>query len=554
MKLASLHNNNIILNFRYDKGIIEMIKTLSGRRWVSTKKSKHWQAPICLETIEKLLKWDFILDVDILKWRDKLTSTDYNDNINIPGLKGTLRPFQNIGISYIQAKGGCCLLADEMGVGKTVQAIGYLQWRKRIRPVLVACPASAKGVWSKHVKNWMTGANKVYVLEGKPKPETIALMLKADIVVVNHEININDTKKTIDPRTDKKKVVSIKNTGWEDHLNRVGFKMLIIDEIHYLKNNKALRTKAIRKLAKKISKVLGLSGTPFENRPVELFVPLNIINPGIFPDYFKFIREFCGAKHNGFGWNPTKATNKSKLHYILTSTIMLRRKKSEVLTELPPKNRIVIPIKIDHRKYEKAEDEFIEWLDENYDNPAASIVEMGKLKRAVVDAKLDSSIQWIWDYLETGNKLVVFCHHKDIVEKLEKRFAGMAVTISGKVPTKKRNDIEQRFQTDDSIRLFIGTKAACEAITLTAAPATCFIEFWWEWSKHNQAEDRVDRMGQEADSVTAYYLIAEGTIEEDIAILLDEKSEPANAILDGKETEETSMIMGLLKRYNKEEK
>lgn len=547
---ASLHNKKIILKFRYDIDVIEMVKTLSGRSYVSKK--KQWQAPLCIETIEKLLKWDFILDIDILKWKDQLTNT-YPDHINIRGLKGELRPFQNTGVSFTQAKGGCVLIADDMGLGKTVQGIGYMQLRQRLRPILVTCPASAKGGWAKHIREWMSGDNnKVYVLNGKPKPEDIPLMKAADIVIGNFDILINDTIKKTDPQTGKVKSVGIKNTGWEDYLTKVGFKILVIDEIHYLKSNKALRTKAVRKIARKINKRIGLSGTPFENRPVELFVPLNIINPGIFPSYFDFIREFCGAKHNGFGWDTTGATNTEKLNYILTSTIMIRRKKEDVLPELPPKNRIVIPIEIDRKKYKAAQQEFDEWLDNNSDNPAAAMVEMGKLKRAAVDAKLDQAIQWIWDYLETGNKLVVFCHHKEIVERLEKRFAGMAVTIAGKTPTKKRYEIEEQFQTDDKIRLFIGTKAACEAITLTAAPATCFIEFWWEKSKHNQGEDRVHRMTQEADSVTAYYLLAVGTIEEYIAGILDGKGQVLDAVLDGKKTEETSMIMELLKKYREE--
>lgn len=302
--------------------------------------------------------------------------------------------------------------------------------------------------------------------------------------------------------------------------------------------------------------VLALSGTPIVNRPVEFYNPINLVSPGLFPSFFHYARRYCGAIHNGFGWDFNGASNTQELHHKLTSSIMMRRLKKDVLKELPTKRRLTVPIEIETGcEYWRAERGFNEWLrgisPEKAEKAAAAeaMVKINYLKQLAVAAKMNSCIEWIRDFLDSGEKLVVFAHHKQTVDELMKEFGAAAVKIDGSVSASGRQAAVDAFQTDDRIRLFVGTKAAAEGITLTAASSTCTIELQWQPGIHSQMEDRVHRIGQTADSVTAWYLLAGGTIEEDIAELIDSKQQVLSQVLDGEEAAEESLFTELLRRF-----
>ena len=343
--------------------------------------------------------------------------------------------------------------------------------------------------------------------------------------------------------------------SWMPILKGIKFKTLIIDECHYIKNSKAQRTKAVRKLAKKIPHVIALSGTPITNRPIEFFNTLNIIKPEKFPAFWGYAMEYCAPKHNGWGWDFTGASNTKKLHEELVSSIMVRRRKDQVLQDLPEKVRTVIPMELDNRKeYYKAQNDFLSWLREEEGVEAAIkasraqvLVQIERLKQLAAQGKIKGAVGWIKDFLDSDQKLVVFCVHKNIVDLLMKEFKGMVVKIDGSVPTDKRLQIVEQFQTDDKIRLFVGNiRAAGVGITLTAASNTCFLELGWTPGEHDQAEDRVHRIGQEASSVNAWYLRADGTVENDIAHLIDKKREVIANVLDGHDVDEKKILTELL--------
>ena len=144
----------------------------------------------------------------------------------------------------------------------------------------------------------------------------------------------------------------------------------------------------------------------------------------------------------------------------------------------------------------------------------------------------------------------MFCTHKKQVDLLKAHFKHQAVRLTGETSHKKRKQAVERFQDNDTVRLFIGNiKAAGVGITLTAASNTCFVELGWSPGEHLQAEDRVHRIGQEADAVTAWYLVAQATVEEEIAGLLDSKQKILSQILDGEEVEAGSVLTELLEKY-----
>ena len=474
----------------------------------------------------------------------------------VPGLpKGSaLRPYQIQGVRYIESRHGRALCGDEQGLGKTVEALVWLHRHPEARPAIIACPASLKLNWEKETRKWLPN-EPVYVLSGRwSKTKHVPT---DGIIIINYDILPGKYKKVMDPKDQKMKERKIPNTGWADALAKKKPQSITFDEIQYIKDIKNHRGKTCKALAKKIPNVLGLSGTPIENRPKEFFNPISIIDPTIFPSFWNYAQEYCGAKHNGFGWDFTGATNIKQLHEKLKKSVMIRRLKKDVLPELPPKNRMVVTLNLDNRKeYNKASGDIISYIRDTKGEEAAEkaekaqgLVTIETLKQLAIKGKISACIEWIERYLENNDKLVVGCVHTNIVEQLVEHFDEIAVCIYGSTPLKKRHENVTAFQEDPNVKLMIGNvKAAGVGLTLTAANATATIEFEWKPAIHSQFEDRVHRIGQEADSVFAYYLVAQNTIEEDIAALLDEKMKVLNQVLEGEKVDDESLLTELLKR------
>lgn len=178
------------------------------------------------------------------------------------------------------------------------------------------------------------------------------------------------------------------------------------------------------------------------------------------------------------------------------------------------------------------------------------MVRIEALKQLAVQGKIKQAVQWIRDFLDNnGNKLVVFGVHKTVVDALMKEFKEEAVKVDGSVSATKRDEAVVAFQEDPNVKLFVGNiQAAGTGLTLTAASAVAFLELPWTPGESAQAEDRCHRIGQK-DTVNVYYLLADNTIEMEIAQLLDEKKAVLNAVLDGKEVEETQLLTELIKKY-----
>jgi len=158
------------------------------------------------------------------------------------------------------------------------------------------------------------------------------------------------------------------------------------------------------------------------------------------------------------------------------------------------------------------------------------LVRLQTLKLCAAVGKLDAAKEWIENFIASGQKLVVFAHHHKIIDELIDAFP-QAVHTKGSAEA--RNNAVERFQNDPKVKLFIGSlKRDGVGLTLTAASATATLELGWNPAAHDQAEDRVHRIGQK-DAVTAYYLLASGTVEERIASLIESKRKTVNAVADG---------------------
>lgn len=457
--------------------------------------------------------------------------------VNFDSLQMDLKPYQREGVQYIFAREGRMLLADEQGLGKTAQAIAWAFLSEQHRTCIV-CPASLKLNWKREVGMW-TGETDVYIAEGRNVPENAKKdILSSRWIVINYDI--------LD--------------SWLYILLRSKCSALVFDEVQALKNGKTKKTKAAHALSKKSPHILALSGTPVENRPSEFWPLINMIDPMLFPSKVRYSERYCDLKQNDHGSQDiTGASNTKELHKILSDTLLLRRKKADVLQELPEKQRAVISVAMstkDARNYARAENDFRTWVKSEFPHKAKAtrkaeaIVKIGVLKKLAAMAKLPLVFDWIDTYLESTPKLVVFAHHHAVIDELKGHYGKRAVVIDGRVPASKRQAIRDQFQDDPEIELFIGNiKAAGSGLTLTAARDTLTVELVWTSTAHDQCEDRVHRIGQR-NAVIAYYMLCSGTIDERIAQLLDAKRTVVTEILDGEDPVDTDLLNELLTQFS----
>ena len=218
-----------------------------------------------------------------------------------------------------------------------------------------------------------------------------------------------------------------------------------------------------------------------------------------------------------------------------------------------------IPVEISGHnaaKYYEAEQDLIKFLKKYADNKkvesakrAEAIMKLNILRKLVVEAKANTCLEWIEEFLESSKKLVVFAWHQNIVNLIYEKFGSIAVKIDGSVSSKDRQTAVESFQNDEKIRLFVGNiKAAGTGLTLTAASDTCTIELSWSPSDLAQAEDRVHRIGQK-NGVCNYYLLAKDTIDDYMMNLIDEKKKVFDMLMDGKETDNDTLLNKLMERY-----
>ena len=277
-----------------------------------------------------------------------------------------------------------------------------------------------------------------------------------------------------------------------------------------------------------------MTGTPILNRPRELWPLLHAIDPdGIGKNFMGYHRRYCGAEKTRYGWNFDGATNLPELSDNLRSSIMVRRLKADVLTELPAKRRQLIELPQgdvlgDIIVAEKEAFEAI-W---DLKASAAKFTEISEKRLAVSRAKLPQVIEHVASLLESLDKIIVFAHHGEIVDALDEAFASRAVAVSGTTPPADRQALVDRFQTDPHCNVFIGTiLAAGVGLTLTAAQTVIFAEFDWRPGMMEQAEDRARRIGQ-TGSVLIRYLVFDGSIDAKMAQTFVAKKDVADAALD----------------------
>jgi SWI/SNF-related matrix-associated actin-dependent regulator of chromatin subfamily A-like protein 1 len=567
-------NDFFSISFPYHPTLVEAVKKIPLRKFDA--KSKNWNVRAdhqVIEYIEVFAKYfKFEITEEAQRLIDKFKQP-ISENEEMPTLKMQLRPFQKVGV-LTAIKFERCFIADEMGLGKTAESIAAVE-KLNAYPCLVVVPASLKLNWQREINMWVNRSSKIIsgVIKRDEDDNIIPVDYDADFVIINYDILDRDaTKKKNKENIDDNQEEKISHLS---SMEEIKFKSIIFDESHYIKNHKAQRTKAIKKLAKGIKYRFALTGTPLLNKPKELMTQLDALDRlDSFGGFWSFAKRYCGAFETEFGWSMGDSTNLDELHDKLDKLCMIRRLKIDVLKELPPKQRTYLPIEIDNEEeYKLAVKDFRKWLrkklidPEQYKNEvehlknltksqkkllieskinsridktlsAEALVKIEYLKQLTVRGKMTKFKEFIDNALEQGIKLVVFATHKDIQNELWEIYKDRNATrIFAEDTLVERDKNISKFQTDDSCRLIIASlKAGGVGITLTKSSTVVFIEFGWTPADHDQAEDRCHRMGQN-DSVNCYYLYGKDTIDEGTIELIQKKRSIAEAAIDGKSTD-----------------
>jgi SWI/SNF-related matrix-associated actin-dependent regulator 1 of chromatin subfamily A len=447
----------------------------------------------------------------------------------------TLFKYQKKGVRGIELFAGRALLADSMGLGKTIQALWWAKNYLEEWPVFIVCPAYLKRHWAREARKHFD--IHVEVLEGtRPQPAVTDHFLRNKIYVLNYDIL----------------------SAWLPYLINLEPELVILDEAHMVKSRNAKRTKAAKQLCRASPHVLALTGTPMTNRPSELFPILNMIRPDVYNSFWSYAKSYCNPQKKPWGWEFKGAEHLDKLHAELKSTLMIRRLKEDVLKDLPSKQRFVIPFKLRHKKeYDLAHSEFIKWLRRNFGGRNADraaraerMVKMGYLKRLAAVLKLPDVADWVEDTLEESDgKLILFGVHKKVLLPLFDKFRDTAVLVTGKVAAGKRQLLFDKFVNDRKTRLLVGNiQAAGTGWSATGTSVTAFAEVGWTPAEHSQAEDRTHGInrGIEGTRSTSYYLVAEDTIEEYLLSIIQDKQQVTDEALDGRRTEGGLNVYDLL--------
>jgi SWI/SNF-related matrix-associated actin-dependent regulator 1 of chromatin subfamily A len=551
MKQILQQGNVYVINFDYNPTILDGVRSLPGRQFDYL--NKFWTVPVAHKQHVEEFACKYKFDMTGMK-----KNPFRNFNYTIPDmpelmmeipLKRDLFPFQRQGVAYaLQRKR--LIIGDQPGLGKTAQAISTILAANAF-PCLVICPSSLKINWEREWAMWTT--KKAIVLNDSVK-RTFTYFYEsgmAHVFITNYEslkkYFVAEIRQKIDV-DGKKGKLTLKDIKFKDNINF--FKSVIVDESHRVKDLKAQQTKFTKGICGNKEYVLLLTGTPVVNQPKDLISQLGIIDRmGDFGGYNNFLSWFCDSEDH---WK--------ELNVLLRQKCFYRREKKDVLKQLPDKMRAAVLCDITSRKeyadalkdlemylrrYRQASDEQVE-----RSLRGEIMVKIGVLKNISARGKLADVIDYVSDVVDSGEKIVLFVHLKEVAETLKKFFPA-AATILGMDDSQTRQRNIDRFQNDASCQLIIcSIKAAGVGITLTASSRVAFVELPWHPADCEQCEDRCHRIGQ-TDSVQCTYFLGKDTIDEWIYKIISEKRAMTRQITGAREDVEESVVNGVINLLSK---
>jgi SWI/SNF-related matrix-associated actin-dependent regulator 1 of chromatin subfamily A len=468
--------------------------------------------------------------------------TKYNDILSQYGK--SLYKHQEDGIKFLLSRNGC-ILADDMGLGKSMQSI-IAAIESGADKILIVTTSSTKINWEREIKVF---CNETTIIDGKKWDSSKFTIINFDILKNFHTLETPKKKKE-----GEKEPILIR-----DMVNEK-FDLCIVDEAHNLKNNESIRGKIMVDVCVKynIPKVWLLTGTPVANRPMDFFNLLKIIKSPIADNWKHYAVRYCEGRQffrtlkNGQRkqiWLTDGASNLEELSN-KTKNILLRRLKTDAI-DMPDK--IVTPMyhQLDAkgwRMYEQLWDEYVELKKKQGKRTNESqkdLVELILLRQFIANEAIQYTIEMVENAIEMGRKVIIFTSFSDELETIANHFGKIAVRHNGLMSsTKKQHSVDQ-FQNNDKIKVFVGNiKSAGVGITLTEATVVIFNSFDWVPGNNEQAEDRAYRIGQNND-VNVYYQLFEDTISTRMWEMLRNKKDVISTIM-GEKTRTEDEITALL--------
>ena len=451
---------------------------------------------------------------------------------------GELLPFQQQGLGFMLSTRRC-LLADEMGLGKTVQALAFLATTAAYPAILVVPPHLIRN-WQREVERFLSpdGRLRVHVIHGL----TPYALPEADVYIIHYLLL----------------------RGWKEVLPEMGFRTVIFDEMQELRRNGTNKYSAASLLSEACENVIGLSGTPIYNNGGEIWNVVNIIDFHFLGDWESFSREWC------YGYNSAVVAKPELLgEHLRQEGLMLRRLKSDVLTELAPKRRLV---------------QEIDWDDAVYRELMAPVAEQLKLLRATDDpsrraiieeticqrqrqatgiAKAPFVAAFVHALVEAGEKVLLMAHHHAVMDIYKRELKALHPQfITGRETDSQKDAAAAAFMNGKTDLLCISLRSA-SGLNLQRASCVVFGELDWSPAVHSQAEDRAHRIGQR-DSLLCYYLVSPKGSDRDmqdalglkvsqfVALMGDTPASQEDIFL--QQTEARARIHQLVARLDKNEK
>ena len=526
-------------DFSWDK--VEAIKRIPNSKFDESK--KEWRVGInTKESAARFLSFCNEFEVDVgddikrvfSELREQFHEQDKKKEENrrlaeaekssIDRIYGTarglrLREYQRVAVEYVE-KNRRVIIGDSPGLGKTISAMGAVQHLDQF-PVLCVVPAVVRGNWENEWNKWLPRRVVKNVKSGSHSN------FRGSIVVCTYSL----IHKFVDRFKEK------------------GFKSIIVDESHFVKNHKARRSKAVYEIAKKIDTRILLTGTPVVSSPIDLVHQLRVLGKlkDEFGGWFEFTGRYCDRKKQFGRWDVTGASNLGELNDRLAGTCYIRRNKMDVLDELPDVQISKVPAKLGNRRcYDKAEHNFVAHLKDKYQDlsrvrrsakikralAAEKLVKMNELRMLAAKEKIKETKKWAESFIENEEPVLIFTNFRDVANQLSEAFGCPKIDGS----TKNKTKVVEEFQNGKHDALVINIKAGGVGITLTRSSTVVFASLPWTWADVQQAIARVHRIGQK-HKVNAYFMVAENSIDDDMYDILERKKKITDVVNKGKNEE-----------------
>jgi SWI/SNF-related matrix-associated actin-dependent regulator 1 of chromatin subfamily A len=455
---------------------------------------------------------------------------DYNSIVFSDGCKP--RPYQIDAVKFAEESNVRCIIADEQGLGKTIEALSLLKLHPaKLLPAVIVCPSTVK-------LQWMFEIHRICCVDGAKDTKFLVQVIQSgkerampgfQIYIVTYDM--------------------LKKENLFEYLPEGMIKTIIIDECQRIKNHLSDRAKACQRIAKSTEHIISMSGTPIKNNAGEYFTVLNLTKPTLFPHYQKYIDNYCDAYSNGWGQKIGGLKDVERFHED-TKDIIIRRTKADVLPDLPSIDRKFHHVELD-RRLNKAYAAALQELDDmlysdesEFEKATNTIAIMSKLRHITGISKVAECIDFSTEFLlSTDRKIVIFTHHQDVMGMLESQlnewcmqgdFGKVCVLHSG-LDGNARTRLVEEFKSDSSRRLMIAsTLAAGEGLNLQFCSDAIILERQWNPANEEQVEGRFHRFGQ-LNNVSITYMLASGTIDEYFTELVEIKRAIVAATMDKKE-------------------